>query len=259
MHEPIHESCKPTANTAIPAGMPPVATMVSTAHMSLSVTPFHTRPAGSILFASGSARTPRPLSSFRLHKAISIDLVDPNRLSGLPNPLTGLLSMSQNSSSIPGGGFTSSLQHAAHLFRDAEAKRCGCGVADIAWFNQTHLEVSEEDVASSSMSLDGRKACSECLSFSTTLCSGSCAASLGLEYIFTSVQNAMHVRAIDILAGTSPGVARHIVKASVCLHHGCNVSHVAMCCIRRHPSEPAARAWKELVLLAFPSSSYCHE
>jgi hypothetical protein len=208
MHAPIQESCKPTANTAIPAGMPPVATTVSTAQMSLSVTPFHTRHAGSILFASGSSRTPRPLSSFRLHRAVSIDLVDPNRLLELPNPSNGLLTMSQNSSSTPGGGFTSGLQHAAHLFRDAEAKRCGCGVADIAWFNQTHLEVSEEDVAPSSMSLDGRKACSECLSFSTTLCSGPCAASLGLEYMFTAVQSAMHVRALDILAGTSPGMAR---------------------------------------------------
>jgi hypothetical protein len=259
MHAPIHESCKSTANPATPAGMPPVATTVSTAHMSLSVTPFHTRPAGSILFASRSARTPRPLSSFRLHRAVSIDLVDPNRLSGLPNPSNGLLSMSQNSSGAPGGAFTSGLQHAAHLFRDAEAKRCGCGVADIAWFNQTHLEVSEEDVAPSSMSLDGRKVCRECLSFSTTLCSGLCAASLVLEYIFISVQNAMHVRALDILAGTSPGVSRQIMKASLCLHHGCSVSHVAMRCIRRHPSEPSARAWKELVLLAFPTSSYCHE
>jgi hypothetical protein len=221
MPAPIHQTCKPTAKTAIPAAMPPVATTMSTAHMSLSVTPFHTRPAGSILFASGSSRTPRPLSSFRLHRAVSIDLVDPNRLLGLPNPSNGLLSISQNSCSTPGGGFTSGLQHAAHLFRDAEAKRCGCGVADIAWFTQTHLEVSEDGVTPSSMSLDGRKACSECLSFSTTLCSGACAASLGLEYIFISVQNAMHVRALDILAGTSPGVfmlACLIVKASVCCH-----------------------------------------
>jgi hypothetical protein len=202
MHAPIHHSPKPPADTAIPAGMPSVATTVSSAPMSLSVTPFHTRPAGSILFASGSTRTPPPLSSFRLQRAVSIDLVDPNRLSGLPNPPNGLLSMSQNISSTPGGGFTSGLQHAAHLFRDAEAKRCGCGVADIAWFSQTHLEVSEEEVAPSS----------------TTLTSGSCAASFGLEYIFISVQNAMHVRALDILAGMSPGVfmlARLIVRASV--------------------------------------------
>ena len=177
---------------------------VSAQSMALVATPI---TPGSLLFAGSRPAAPPPLTAFHLMQPLSISLVDPAAYPDLPEPSNDLPSATHDCYGSPSSS-KGDLQLAVREFRGAEAARCGCGVSDIAWFLETHLEVSDGDMSHPQHSTSA--ACSgslgkQTLSYSSSCSSGPCVASFGLMYVHMSIDNAASVRAQDVLAGAAPG------------------------------------------------------
>ena len=168
------------------------------------------QPTGSLLFAPAEESAPRPLSAFLRHKAISLDMVDPDACPRFSEPSrAGPLEMRTlyGTYGAPAATGELRLRHLVAEFRASEAAKCGCRVSDIAWFYQTaHISVSGTCAWGQSCTKNKER-----LSLSTTLSSGPCMASYTLLYFYGILERSLVGRALETLEDAVPGVA-HLIR-----------------------------------------------
>lgn len=231
----------PSPEAAIPV-LAPVDTQCAATPAELVCSSAPRQPAGSLLFSQAEPPPPFPLASFKHHRPICLEVVDPSRahvpslepsdkanyVTHHPCPTHACSSFTKGEAATyiahhPGDthacdSFTGrdlanpvgELRQITDEFRSAEAARCGCGVSDVAWILQSHVKVSDGALADSSSASrtqgqtgkDG-----EVLSFSSTFNSGPCNASFVTLYLMLVLENTLTMRGVDLLEGAVPGAS----------------------------------------------------
>ena len=183
---------------------PPVTSASTSAGTSLISTKPKRRPTDSIFTPRPVSSIPRPPSSYVHHKSIALSQVGSSAADQLSRALVDPSGLWDGQEVAVTGKLD--VRKCVDDFRTAEAQSCGCGVSDISWYIQTHVDLGT-NLAKAPSSVVGQDPATtgHHLAFSTTFSSGPCIAAFIMLYLHLATENSAVIRALDILEGAAPG------------------------------------------------------